>query len=239
MKKYTKGSWKTFLKDPPWWFKEVIIAVFLSLLLLSFQNSIEQQREINSQNVERQLATQAERQENVRFIREKSSPDNLLRQFSDFDISGQSLNGLILFEADFSNTNLSSASLRMANLSRSLFSGADMRGADLRGADLSYSSLNGWKKDLGPKGDESSQQLPFVPANLSGARLEGATFSGAKLFGVDFSGSSVQGANLEGACHDESTTWPAGFTPPPSRTPPHECGIFAIPRDIESIESVE
>ena len=52
-------------------------------------------------------------------------------------------------------------------------------------------------------------------ADLRDANLRGANLYGANLRGADLYGANLRDANLYGANHDNWTTWPSGFTPPP------------------------
>lgn len=56
--------------------------------------------------------------------------------------------------------------------------------------------------------------IDLVGANLYGANLRGANLCDADLSGADLSGANLSNANLSGAKWDETTVWPAGFTPP-------------------------
>jgi hypothetical protein len=86
--------------------------------------------------------------------------------------------------ADLRSYDLSFASLQGADLS-----GANLAGVDLTGADLMEANLTG--------------------ANLTGARLDYAVLMGATL--VD---ARLSRAIIADAMWDDSTVWPAGFTPP-------------------------
>jgi len=86
--------------------------------------------------------------------------------------------------ADLRSYDLSFVSLQGADLS-----GANLAGVDLTGADLMQANLTG--------------------ANLTGARLDYAVLMGATL--VD---ARLSRAVIADAMWDDSTVWPAGFTPP-------------------------
>ena len=91
--------------------------------------------------------------------------------------------------------NLRSADLRSADLSYADLSGANLRYANLRSADLRYADLSG--------------------ADLRYADLRYANLSGANLRYANLYDADLRDANLSGANHDNWTTWPSGFTPPP------------------------
>ena len=110
------------------------------------------------------------------------------------DLSGANLYGANLRGADLSGANLYGANLYGANLYGAYLSGANLSGANLYGANLRGAGLSG--------------------ANLYGANLRGANLCDADLSGADLSGANLSNANLSGAKWDETTVWPAGFTPP-------------------------
>ena len=51
-------------------------------------------------------------------------------------------------------------------------------------------------------------------ADLRGADLTRADLDGAILLGADLTGAELGDASLRGVIADNTTTWPAGFTPP-------------------------
>ena len=106
--------------------------------------------------------------------------------------------------------NLRDANLRGADLHGADLRGADLRGADLRGTDLCSANLYGanlYGADL--------RGADLCSADLCSANLYGADLYGADLYGANLRDANLRGANLYGANHDNWTTWPSGFTPPP------------------------
>lgn len=100
------------------------------------------------------------------------------------------------------------------------FTGVDLSGADLtdgalRGLTLRSSNLNNAQLR---SADLSGATL--VGTSLSGADLRYADLRGATLYAVDLSGAQLAAARLDGVIYDRATTWPDGFSPPPSGTPP-------------------
>ena len=88
-----------------------------------------------------------ERQENLRFVRDKSSTQLVDRPFQKIDLQGQNLNGLKLARADFSGASLENAQLQFTDLSGAKLVDADLSGvnlvfAGLYGADLTNANLN-------------------------------------------------------------------------------------------------
>lgn len=208
-------SRKEFFRNPPWWFRDIVITAMLTLVFLLAQWLFEYHR-----------SKHAERVENLQFVREASTVEYQERLFAELDLSGQRLSGLFLLDADFAGAHLHRTDLSRTDLEGALFSGANLTGADLRGAHLSYATLSTLHL---PLGSPATHTLDLYAADLTGARLEGTDLSHTKLAGVDFTGSTVEAADLTGACYDHTTTWPEGFQPPPDPPPPTQCGISAIP----------
>jgi hypothetical protein len=118
---------------------------------------------------------------------------------------GLHLPGIWLARADLrsallTGADLSGAFLGRANLSEAILIEANLSGAFLAGADLSGALLR--------------------EANLSGAFLAAANLSGAYLVKANLTGANLGNANLSGIYYDDSTKWPNGFQPPPSRPKP-------------------
>jgi uncharacterized protein YjbI with pentapeptide repeats len=117
----------------------------------------------------------------------------------DGDLGGVSLVNTDLINADLFGVNLCNASLAGAKLQGANLSSAILTGVDFRNA-------NGeWVPQAG------APDLGFVvrgKVNLSGADLAGADLTGATNLGD---------AMLYNVYYDETTKWPAGFQPQPSR----------------------
>jgi uncharacterized protein YjbI with pentapeptide repeats len=192
----------------PKWLRDVIVGTIASLIVFGIAYYFDAKAE------DRQ-----ERLENLRFVRERSSPDkDQPRPFRGLDLEGQNLSGLRLEKAQLVGANLHGADLRFAFLKSVQF-----HKVDLRGAQLTQTSLG---------------QALFIDAQLNGAFVnqafaQGAKFEGSDVAGADFTGTALYGAdlstalnlteaNVSGICWDGSTLWPAGFTPPPS-APPDTC----------------
>ncbi|AKL73804.1 putative low-complexity protein [Actinobacteria bacterium IMCC26256] len=149
-----------------------------------------------------------------------------------------------LFNANLWKVNLSGADLRGARLTFSVLDSADMRRSNLGGAmmghiDMSDADLSGanledcvmWDPEVENVGS-LMQGVNLSGANLRGADLEGsnlwladltdANLEDADLTNVDLTEADLTNANLSGTIltgvlWDETTIWPVGFTPPPSR----------------------
>lgn len=219
--------------EPAWWIKEVLFAALVAVLaggaLFMVQTRADDQRQEQAIEFENQLQQQAERLENLRFIRERSSTDaSQPRPFGRLDLRGQSLSGLQLAGAHFEDSDLEGASLfgttltdawfaftnlRGTDLSLAVLNGAVLLGADLSGSTLYNSTLVG--ADL--------RAAILIGADLSTADLTDANLNGEDATGLDLSGSgspdaSLANTDLLGPCYDDTTLWPAGYSPPPSRT---------------------
>jgi hypothetical protein len=152
------------------------------------------------------------RRDNVRFVREVATrPNAVAKPFTGLDLRGARLQGLDLSDADLRSADLAGAELFLVDLSSARLGGANLSDALLRGADLSDALLFGT--------DLSNAYL--VDVDLSGAYL-GATRAAAgappdaAIPGANLRGADLTGADLTGARHNERTTWPDGFEPPPS-----------------------
>jgi uncharacterized protein YjbI with pentapeptide repeats len=81
-----------------------------------------------------------------------------------------------------------------------ILTGANLKGANVTGANLKGAGLTG--------------------ADLTGADLTGADLTGANLTSANLTSANLTSANLSGTTYSESTRWPDGYTPPPSRALP-------------------
>ncbi|MCB0939546.1 MAG: pentapeptide repeat-containing protein [Mycobacterium sp.] len=208
-----KAKIATTIRDPHWWFKEVLLALIIGGLLAA--GTVLGQKMVDDRRAERELhaALAANRHdlqmENLRFIRERSwdTPDDA-RRFADFDVAGQNLVGLRLPGSDFARADLTGANLSESDLSRSNFARAN-----LHDANLTRTLLRG--AYFGP------ERIPDAPDQL-GADLTDADLTDADLTDADLSHENLTGANLSRAklinvYYNGTTTWPTGFTAPPSR----------------------
>lgn len=201
------------LTDPPWWFKEVVLALIIGGLLAA--GSIAGQKMVDDARSDREFnaALAANRHdlqlENLRFVRERSwdTPDDA-RRFAEFDLAGQNLVELRLAGSDFARANLKEANLSGSDLSRSNLARATLQGTNLTRAVLRTAYL-------GP------ERIPDAPdqlgADLSDADLSYADLTGADLGHANLTGATLDHANLSNVFYDDQTIWPQGFTPPPSR----------------------
>ena len=122
----------------------------------------------------------------------------------------KTLSGANLYGAGLTEANLSGTDLRGANLTNAVLYEADLTDAQLNRADLQKANLLGAKLN-GAK---------LNGAKLNGAVLNSANLTGANLTGAVLTSAKLRGAVLDGIIYDDSTRWPARFTPPPSAPKP-------------------
>ena len=124
---------------------------------------------------------------------------------------GITMQGTDLRESDLTYANFNGAFLQQANLrgadmggavfTNGYYAGPNFREANLSGADFSGSRLF---------------DANFTNTNLVSANLEGVSLIRANLVGADLSDAKLTNAHLINVTYDETTQWPADFTPPPS-----------------------
>jgi len=154
------------------------------------------------------------RQENLRYVRDRSSEQLVDRPFQGIDLRGENLNGLKLEKADLSAANLIEVSANQVNLKSAGLSTAKLRNSLLVKTDFSYAVLVG--------ADMSHAKL--IAANLQRAHLQLVDFEGAELVLANVRGTDLsRSQNLDKAvltngsdtiCYDELTKWPKELTPP-------------------------
>lgn len=160
-------------------------------------------------------AAEADRRENLRFVRERSSSVAEPRPFQGMDLRYENLSGLALEQADFEGAHMTGAlatmtDVRLADMSFVTATGADFRQANLHAAKLQFADLSG--SDL--SGADLSQ-ADLTAADLAGARLQGADLTDAILYSTGFGPQrKITGERTGTACYDSETIWPADFTPP-------------------------
>jgi uncharacterized protein YjbI with pentapeptide repeats len=221
------GWWR----DPPW-FVQILVAALLfagllGVVLLWGINRIENRR-----------AGEAERLENLRFVRTAAAERGADRElrFSGLDLQGMHLAGLDLSgadltEADLTGANLNDVDLTGADLSSAVLASAVLTDADLTSATLIFANLAG--ADLGGADltDATLIEADLTATNLAFADLEGADLSFAMLADADlssallseavFADADVAGADLSGVRYGCNPTdlppiWPSDTTELPA-----------------------
>ncbi|RYF50451.1 MAG: pentapeptide repeat-containing protein [Comamonadaceae bacterium] len=145
-----------------------------------------------------------------------------LAQLSGAHMTGANLNNADLTDTKLIKTQLNGAmlievELDGADLSRAFLQNADLTGALLRGADLSDATLVGAELIATNLAEAELVDADLTDADLTFADLTGADLRGANLTRADFTDADLTGADLgttqDKARYDDTTIWPAGFTP--------------------------
>ena len=218
-------------RDPPW-FVQILIAALLfagllGVVLLWGINRIENRR-----------ADEAERLENLRFVRTAAADRGADRElrFRGLDLEGMHLAGLDLSGADLSGAdltgaNLSDVDLTGADLTSALLTSAALSHANLTSATLIFANLAGADLGAADLTDATLIEADLTAANLSSADLEGADLSFAVLVDSDlssallseavFADADVAGADVSGVRYGCNPTdlppiWPSGTTALPA-----------------------
>lgn len=219
---------------PRWWIRDGVLALVIGAALLGGQWIIDDWRSNREIRISAQLADAAERRENIRFIRDRSSNETIARPFAGMDLRDQNFVGLQMLGADLRSTDLTDARLEEADLSDARFSDAEIYATDFTGAKLTGANF------ACPEPEDSLCFAfigfgDFSESNLNNARLSGliisaTDFSNASLrqadlshvhlndtvlFGADLTNANLTGIVFRNVCYDLSTEWPIGFTPPP------------------------
>lgn len=204
--------------EPPWWVRDVLIALLIGAILLVGQAVLDDARS----DRERLAAVSRDqfqtRIENLRFVRDRSSATLVERPFQHMDLTLQNMSGLTLTEANFTGSELEVADFNDADLRGVNLSETYLDYADFSGADVSCSVRDGADDD--PLRICSS----FVGASARSARfletdLQYADFTDASFSEADFSGADLRHTNFADAyyfhiCWDNATRWPTDFEPP-------------------------
>jgi Pentapeptide repeats (8 copies) len=198
-------------REPSWWVKDVVVALLIGVVLVGGQWLLDNRRAAVDRQLEDQRNAAAERLENLRFIRDRSSSAAASRPFGSLDLRGLQLAQLHLVGATFTDADLTRAILSSTDLRRAEFQYARLGEANLQGTDLSHATL---------------QSATMRRATLRGAILSDAYVGDADLRGADLTYTNLSGANLTRAdlagakvdpvCYDADTTWPREFHPPPA-----------------------
>lgn len=213
--------------NPGTWRRELAVGLISGIVValgsLSGQALVDDQRSTRESAAAQLSADEADRRENLRFVRERSD-DVANKPFGSMDLVGQNLVGLRLPNANFDNAKLSEtkfyqailtdstlkfseaikANFSMADLSRSNFESADLTGAYFGAAKLIDTNLMG--ADLPSANFEVAdlRGAVMVKANLAGAifgnaNLTESTFQQADLRGANFTHAKLGRAGLYGA----------------------------------------
>ena len=113
------------------------------------------------------------------------------------DLAFANMYGAFIGNTSFANANLGGANLRNGYKTRADFRGANLSSANISGAILIDANLEN--------------------TNLEGANLIGTSFIRTNLVGANLKGVTLANTSFLNITYDETTQWPEGFTPPPSR----------------------
>jgi hypothetical protein len=212
-------------KDQPvWWARDIFIAAVVAILVLFGQYYFVNARHTGDQKTSSDQANQAEqldaqRIENLRFVRDRSSTATQPRPFRQFDLRGMNLAALQLKGANFVEADLSGANLTGTDLSSQAATPAR---ADTPAIPAAYSFLQGVNLCHAVLAGADLRNTYLVNANLNGVDLTSTLLQNAILNGSDLSGATLPSDTsskqslLAGINYDEKTVWPEGFQPPPS-----------------------
>jgi uncharacterized protein YjbI with pentapeptide repeats len=212
----------------------VVLAAVIGALFVAVQWRLDERRADREAQAAVTLANQAEQLENLRFMRDRSSPEPIHRPFAGMDLDHVNFTGLQLAGSDLRGATISSSILDDIDLSGSVLTNAQIelswsRNANLSGIDArctSDSDLDCWflnfvtlvDADLSGA-DLRDTRISFsylARVDLSGSDLRNATFDyRTVLSDVDLSSANLDGAVFDGICHS-GVLWPEGFSPPPS-----------------------
>jgi hypothetical protein len=140
-------------------------------------------------------------------------------------LSGTNLSGATLENADLSGVNFAGANLEGTNLSKATLTGSNLSGAGMRRVNLEMAKLNRCNLEDSILRDADMALACLIHANLAGASLTAADLSGADLTAADLRGADLTAARLTDTIladvrHDDTTTWPTGFTLDGAPSPP-------------------
>jgi len=216
------------------WWRELTVGLLSGTVVaagsLYSQNLVDDQRSERETVIAQRMADEADRRENLRFVRDRSSDETSAKPFSDMDLTGQSLRGLKLNKSDFSGATLGQTyfdgssliegTFVNSTLVKASFDGADLTGAkihfstatdahfsraNLTNADVSFTSFANADFRGAELAGSHIYQADMVDIDLREANLTGAQLR-ADLTGADFSGADLRGADLTGSVL-QATTW--------------------------------
>jgi hypothetical protein len=237
-----RGCTHLWNNEPPWLVRDVLIALLVLGSVATVQiiaddarshddNELAAQRDEHDNKLAVQRDADAQRLENLRFVRDRASATYLVRPFRKLDLQDMNLAGLELRAADFS-----SADLTLADLTGSNFQSIPIA------VPPGHPNRPGSTSSVRPGPIPSVPVSLMVGTNLCGAVLTGTNFDGAWLINANFGtadlrftmltnaflyGADLSHAQLPDASsqflanvhYDNSTKWPKGFRPPPLRDP--------------------
>jgi uncharacterized protein YjbI with pentapeptide repeats len=216
------------------WWRELAVGLLSGAVVaggsLYGQTLVDDQRSERETVIAQRMADEADRRENLRFVRDRSADDMTAKPFSDIDLTGQSprglklnksdFNGAVLAQTYFDNSSLVGSTFVDTKFTKASFAGADLSGATIffsRGdpADFSDATLTEAKilystfdrsVFRGANLTRAHVSSSFVRVDLSEAKLTGGRFQGTNFTGANFSGADLRGADLSGSVLKD-TVW--------------------------------
>lgn len=182
--------------------RDLFVAVVGGLVVLGAQAGIDDKRD-----------AEADRRENLRFIREQSANGNADKvSFRGIDLSNRNLGGLNLegadlqgadlSGADLTETHLQDADLSHANLSGTVLEGTLLHGAELRYADL-RNALLGANFNGASLSNTDMRGIRWSTTTMASHPFEDAQFYNTNFSGVSFPqinfDNYIEAVNFEGA----------------------------------------
>ena len=200
-----------------WWQSSLAhdfgVAALTGLLVASasvlYQSHLDNERQNLADIREDARQLQSARQENFRFVRDRSSSKPMERPFATIDLEGQNLAGLTLNKADFTDANLRSVELVGTKVREGTFFRTDLTDAimldsdlsssnfhdtNLSGADMAYADLSDAYFYRGNFSD-----VDFNASNMKGVVLESTNLKGAYMNNTDLRGANLSTADLSDA----------------------------------------
>jgi uncharacterized protein YjbI with pentapeptide repeats len=201
----------------------IVAGIVSGLIVAAQQSNVDDARAAREAKAAENVNAQSIRLENLRFVRDRSGPTRMERPFEDLDLTLMTMSGLALQGADFryaelKDTYFADSDLRGAEFALAQFDDTNFKSADLSGATLDRIG-GGLNPRIGPLEGAQLVSASLVSARFEGYDLAGANLTGAILDYADLSNAVLDLVTLVGVCYDTHTTWPKGFTPPPSVDP--------------------
>lgn len=195
-----------------WWQSSLAhefgVAALTGLLVASasvlYQSHLDNERQNLADIREDARQLQSARQENLRFVRDRSSSKPMERPFATIDLEGQNLAGLTLNKADFTDANLRSVELVGTKVREGMFFKTDLTDAVMLNSDLSSSTfqetnLSGADMAYADLSDTSFYRGNFLDVDFSASNMKGAVLEGTYLKGAYMNNADLRGANLSTA----------------------------------------
>lgn len=224
-KRRAVANW--FLREPHWLVRDGLLALVFGGLLLGLQVRMDERLSERELAIENARAKQAERLENLRYVRERSDDPTgleggIYKSFENLDLTGMNLSGLnlprsLFWRATLDRTDFTSARLEGSSFGTTTGLGPSgtAEGAIFRSARLERAMFYSWDGDGADLSGAVFDDTEFMGGSYNGTRFAEAFFFDTDLWDIDLSRTSgLETAHFEGDCF-RNVIWPAGFEPPP------------------------